>query len=134
MRLVVDANALFSALIKDGLTAELLFDASLSLYAPEFFVEEFIKYSKLILTKTSRTEDEFVQILHLLKEVITVVLKESYSEFEKQAEAVSPDKKDAAYFALALKLKCGIWSNDKRLKDQKEVEVYSTAEIKSLLK
>src|SRR3990167_8853035 len=134
MRLVVDANALFSALIKDGLTAELLFDASLSLYAPEFFVEEFIRYSKLILTKTSRTEDEFVQILHLLKEVITVVLKESYSEFEKQAEAVSPDKKDAAYFALALKLKCGIWSNDKRLKDQKEVEVYSTAEIKSLLK
>ena len=70
MELVVDANTLFSALIKDGLTAELLFDESLSLHAPEFFIDEFMKYKDLILTKTTRTEEE----MKLTAEKITAVL------------------------------------------------------------
>ena len=33
------------------------------------------------------------------------------------------------YFALALKLNCGIWSNDKKLKNQDKVKVYSTEDL-----
>ena len=133
MEFVVDANVLFSAIIKEGGTAELLFDTRLSLYAPEFFIYEFMKYKDLILAKTSRTEEEFVGIMHLLKEVIEVVPKKDYSAFVKEAETISPDEKDVMYFALALKLKCSIWSNDKKLKEQDKVKVYSTTEMMRLI-
>ena len=48
--------------------------------------------------------------------------------FLKQKK-ISPDINDTEYFALALKLKCSIWSNDKKLKKQNKVKVYSTEEI-----
>ena len=133
MELVVDANILFSALIKDSLTAELLFDERLKLYAPEFIVDEFMKHQGLILKKTSRTKSDFVQIMHDLKEIITVIPEEEYSENINGAKSVSPDDKDVLYFALAMKLKCAIWSNDKLLKEQNKVKVYSTPDIKIIL-
>jgi predicted nucleic acid-binding protein len=39
MKLVVDANILFSLLIKQGKTAELFLNLSLELYAPEFLLD-----------------------------------------------------------------------------------------------
>jgi len=45
MEMVVDANVLFSALIKEGTTRELLLSNEFVLYAPEFLLDEF--WSKL---------------------------------------------------------------------------------------
>ncbi|HIH11137.1 TPA: hypothetical protein HA241_03030 [Candidatus Woesearchaeota archaeon] len=47
MEFIVDANILFAGLIKASTTAILLFDPNLKLYAPEFVLEEFMKYSYL---------------------------------------------------------------------------------------
>ena len=134
MDLVVDANILFSALLKDSLSAELLFNENLKLYTPQFLIKELFKYEKLILTKTHRPREKYIEILHCLKDVITTVPKETFSDFLKKAKTISPDREDAMYFALALKLKCGIWSNDKKLKEQNQVKVYSTDEIRRMLK
>jgi len=49
MKLIVDANILFAALIKEGSTAELLISDKLQLFAPEFLFAEFAKYKDLIL-------------------------------------------------------------------------------------
>ena len=49
----------------------------------------------------------------------------AWEEFRKGKK----NKKDVLYFALALKLKCGIWSNDKKLKEQNKVKVYCTGEL-----
>ena len=95
--LVVDANVLFSALIKNSLTAEIIFEEEIIPSAPEFVIEEFLKYEDLILKKTSRTREEFIQIMHMLKDIITVVPKEEYSKFIGEAEKFSPDEKDVMY-------------------------------------
>ena len=63
MKLVIDANVLFASLIRPSLTAQLLFDEKITLYAPEFLMEEFKKYEKMILEKTSRTNEEFNEFL-----------------------------------------------------------------------
>jgi predicted nucleic acid-binding protein len=133
MILVVDANILFSALIKNSLTAELIFNEDITLYTCEFILEEFFKYEDVIQKKTRRTKEEFIQIMHQLKEVISVVPKEEYLSFMNEAEKISPDIKDTLYFALALKLNCAIWSNDKQLKKQDKIKVYSTSEIMNFL-
>ena len=56
MKLVVDANILFAALIKEGVTAELLISDKLQLFAPKYLFEEFSKYEQLILNKTHRSK------------------------------------------------------------------------------
>lgn len=133
MILVIDANILFAALIKDSVTAALLFADEIQLVTPEFVLEEFSSYKKVLLAKTKRTETQFKEIVLLLKEIIAIVPQEEYEVYLEKAERFSPDPKDVAYLALALKLKCGIWSNDKKLKEQEKVRIYSTSEIMKMM-
>lgn len=129
MILVVDANILFSALIKNSTTAKLMLDENLILITPEYIVDEFLKYEDIILKKTRRTKQEFNQIVHLLKDIIEIIPYENYVEYVREASKISPDEKDILYLALALRYKCALWSNDKDLKKQKRVKVYSTQEL-----
>lgn len=130
MNIVVDANIIFSSLIKEGKTQEIMINLSLSLYAPEFLFEEIEKHKEMILEKTRRSEEQLKAIMSLIKQIITVVPKEKLEDFMGQAKQISPDPDDVAYIALALKLKCQIWSNDKSLKQKQDaVEVYSTDEL-----
>ena len=130
MKLIVDANILFSALIKDGLTAELLISDKLQLFAPEFLFTEYTKYEDLILRKTHRNEEEFNNFLEILKDQIFIVPKKEIMPFMDEADKISPDPKDTVYFALAIALKSKIWSNDKKLKQsQTKINVCSTEEL-----
>ncbi len=49
MDLIVDANILFAALIKNNMTTELLFKNIFHLYAPEYLLEEFIDHKDEII-------------------------------------------------------------------------------------
>lgn len=133
MILIVDANILFAALIKNSVTAELIFNADFQLYTCEFIIEEFFKYEKEIMKKTHRTREQFVTIMHQLKEIITVIPKEEYSKFIIKAEKFSPDQKDTMYFALAMKLNAAVWSNDDRLKKQDKIKIYKTSDLMKLI-
>jgi predicted nucleic acid-binding protein len=64
-----------------------------------------------------------------LRKKIKAIPNEEIESFIPIAKEICPDPKDVDYFALALKLNCGIWSNDKVLKQQNKVQIYSTAEI-----
>ncbi|MFX0139695.1 MAG: PIN domain-containing protein [Candidatus Hodarchaeota archaeon] len=126
----MDANILFAALIKKSTTADLIITGNINLYAPEFLLDEFKKYEKTILNKTYRTEKEFKRFLDLLKRKITFIPYKKIIKFLDQGKKISPDPKDAIYFALALAINAKIWSNDKRLKTkQKQIEVLTTADI-----
>ena len=46
MDVVIDANVLFAALIKEGASRRLLMSDMLTLYAPEFLLEEVEKFSE----------------------------------------------------------------------------------------
>lgn len=129
MDLVVDANIIFAALIKDGATIEILLETNDHLFAPEFLFEEILKYKKELLIKTKRTSDEFDEIFNILEQKISIIPKEDYEPLLEKASEISPDQNDIVYFALALKINAAIWSNDKKLKEQNRVKVYSTKEL-----
>ncbi len=135
MRLVVDANIIFSAAIKDGLTRKLLLTGGLRLHAPEFLSEELAKYAGYIAKKSHNSPDEVGMVIKELFEIggIEVFATPELNRFMPKAESISPDPDDKDYFALALKLECAIWSNDKELKRQKSVKVYSTEELVEML-
>lgn len=97
-------------------------------------MEEFKKHEEEILQRTKRTQDELREILNILQTIITFIPKEECISFFAKAKKISPDKDDAPYFAVALKMNMPLWSNDKQLKEQKEVQVYTTKELVVILK
>ena len=136
MELVVDANILISGLLKDGATRELMLNNALCLFSPEFVYKEFLNHLGELAKKAGMNEKDlkdFTQIL-ILESDIKIMKKEETKKFINLADKISPDPDDAQYFSAALQLNCPIWSNDKKLKNQKHVKVYSTTDLLKILK
>jgi len=130
MELIIDANVVISAIISlRGKTRDLLFQDSIRLFAPEYLIEEFEKHKKEVIRKSGLSEKEFDLALSLIFSRIDFVPFSDFGIFIRKAEKISPDENDTEYFALALKLGIPIWSDDKLLKQQKIVKVYSTIEL-----
>ena len=132
MDVVVDANVIFAILIKDGFSYHLLFSERFHLFTPEYVFTEFEKHKEEILRKTERTSADLFKFIEILKRRISIVPLEELTDYIGDAEKLTPDPNDMAYFALALKLNCAIWSNDKKLKEQDKIEVYHTHELVKL--
>lgn len=129
MDFVVDANIIFAALIKDNFSYYFLFEKEFHLFTPEYVFIELEKHKEEILEKTERTSEEFYRLIEVLKRRLIIVPLEELTKYIEKAEQISPDRGDIAYFALALKLNCSIWSNEKKLKQQDEIKVYHTHEL-----
>lgn len=129
MRLVADANVLMSALIRRGATLDLLFSEELEVLVPEYLFAEIEDHKEEVRRKADLSEREMELLLAVLSTRVRVVEMDRSAEEWKEAERLSPDPDDVAYFALALKTGCGIWSNDRRLKNQKRVETWTTREL-----
>ena len=134
MELVIDANEVISALISSsGKIAEMIFSDKLKLYAPEFLLEEINKYGGVILEKSRLSKEELNILLSLISLQIEFFPFSEFEDFEEEASKICPDPKDIEYFALALKLDCSLWSEDKLLKKQNRVKVLTTLELLNLL-
>jgi len=135
MKLVIDANVLFASFIKNNLTRAIMLKKPFSFYSPEYLVDEFFEHLEELANKTRispRTLKGKVKELLRLSD-IKLVEKRDFEEYLEKAEKIIFDSDDVAYVALALKLNCAIWSNDKRLKEQNKVKVYSTEDLIDLL-
>ncbi len=134
MQLVVDSNIVIAALISpEGITNNLLCSPKLECVAPEFIEEEIGKYFPLIVRKSGLSEKDIRLGLELLLSQINIFSSGEYENFREKAGRISPDPKDVEYIAVALSLNCHLWSNDKILKSQKEVKVFSTSELLQFL-
>ena len=115
-------------MLKESGTSDILFKHKL--YAPEFIFVEFRKYKDYLKGKTKRTEENFNELFDLFERNVILIPKEEIEPFIKKADKISPDVKDVPYLALALKLRCSLWSNDRDLKENQDVvQVYSTEEL-----
>ncbi len=130
MQIIADTNPVISLIIKPNKsTVELLFLEELEIFAPELLFDEIERNKDIIIRKSGLTDEEFSKFLAILKIRINVIPEEEFIRFKDEARNVCPDEKDIAYFALALYLKCPVWSNEKKLKKQKHVNVYATHEL-----
>jgi len=129
MLLVVDVNILFSFFKKVSFTRKLLTNPDLKLYSPEYALDELNEHLDEILSKAKIN----IGVFELYKAILPYFVKFApvsvYKDFKNSAELIAPDPDDTQYFALALKLGCAIWSNDKLLKKQDKVTVFSTSEL-----
>ena len=129
MRLIVDANIFFAALVKPGITRRLWFDPKFTLYAPDFILTEIAKYQDFMLKKYDGSEEDFKKVEEILLNCVKFVPEKNLKPFLPAAASLSSDDKDWFYFACALYVGCGIWSSDKDFKKQSRVEVKTTEEL-----
>jgi len=129
MKFVVDANILFSFFWKDSFTKRLLIGKYFELCSPEFSLEELDRYKDEIMKKAKIGLDEFVRLRMELILYVDFSSLDYYGKFLSEAVDISPDEDDVDYFALALREKVGIWSNDKLLKGQDVVDVLNTSDM-----
>jgi len=135
---VVDANIMFSAIIAGkkkvrSKIRDVLFSDNLQLWAPYRLLAELEKNRELLKRKSGFTDVELNAYIETLKRGVIFVPLEEYLDKLLEAKKISPDPKDIEYFALALKLDCPIWSEEKRLKRQDKVLILNTRELVSFL-
>ena len=133
MDLVVDANVLIAAIIKESTSYTLLFREDLHLYTAEYILTEIEEHKEEILKKTKKTEEDFYKLIETLKRRINLVPLEELIPHVNKAEEICPDPDDVVYFALALKLNCAVWSNDKDLKKQNKIKIYHTHDLINII-
>jgi predicted nucleic acid-binding protein len=129
VRVVIDANVIFAAIIKDSHTRRLLLNQNLSFLAPEYLLDELFKHKTEIEKKSGLSSNQVESILQGFLEIIEIVESTKFKQFMKKAIEISPDPEDSPYLALCLYENIPLWSNDARIKKQKEIPVYSTPEL-----
>jgi predicted nucleic acid-binding protein len=134
MKVVVDTNVLV-LFFRENPVNEIISNSkslNLQLFTPEYALEE-LKKNKLDVLKYAKiNEEQFkVRILELQK-IINVISENEFIEFKIEAEKLIHDK-DIPIFALALKLRSPIWSNELRFKKQAKVEIFSNKDFIELL-
>ena len=136
MRLVIDANRLFSLIIGKRLHSASMvisFSDNVELFAPYRLLAELENNRDEIRLKSGFSHEDFDNFVSVIKLRVKFVPLEEFIDSISDAKIISPHSKDIEYFALALKLDCVIWSDEKLLKEQSKVKVLFTKELFKLL-
>ncbi len=130
MELVIDTNIVFSAIVKNSVSRQLLLNPEFILYSPEGLISELEEHREEIREKSKLSEKRYDELMAILLSKIKLVPKESIAPFLKEALEFSPDKDDSPFLALCLAKGIPLWSNDKPLKEKQSfVKVLSTNEL-----
>jgi len=133
-KMVVDTNAVAAALVREGTSRQILLLSGISFFAPDFLREELEEHKAVFIAKSGLSEEDFEKVMNVVLANIVQIPASSYLAFKRKALELTPDHDDWPFLALALCLSCPIWSNDKGMRGQKEVEIHSTGELVELLK
>ncbi len=129
MKFVVDTNIILSALLKDGLSREILTDFNFNFFTPSFALSEIIKYKDYVCKKASFTEEKFDSILKKIFEYLTIVPSKDYTNYINTSRELIKDVDDVAFLACAIAINAFILSNDKHFKKQKRIKVFTADEF-----
>jgi predicted nucleic acid-binding protein len=130
MKLVADANILFSLARPDSVASKLVSNYKIKLCSPKYVLSELAEHKEEISKKTGQP---YNKIIDRLKDIIAYSESEEYEALLVQAGRFLKDDEDTPYLALAIKLQVPIWSNDRHLKEQEKIPVFSTKELVELL-
>ena len=132
MRIIVDTNRIISALIKEGLTRDVITSEKIEFYSLDYVTEEVRKYIEYIISKSTLNKKEIELLFMLLMEKINIVPDEKINTYMKEAINIMKDidERDAPIVACALAVSNeGIWTEDKHFKQQNKVRVWTTEEL-----
>lgn len=137
MIVVVDVNALLSALIKDSVSRDIIINSRQDFCFPEPSLHKIRKYKSLILEKAGISELEFLAVFNTLFKFIRIIPVEEliphWDEAKKVMEHIDPE--DVTIVATALSQEnLIVWSDDAHFDRQNKVLVLKTKDMIFLFK
>jgi predicted nucleic acid-binding protein len=132
MDIIVDANILIAALLKDSTIREIIINTDNQLLVPEIHFEEIEEHKKELLEKSTLSEVDFYILISKLSKYFKIVKNEEILPFIKEADNIMGkiDKDDVPIIATSLAYgTCPIWSDDYHFKQQKKIKIFTTKEI-----
>jgi predicted nucleic acid-binding protein len=135
LKLVLDTNVILKALIRDSVVRGILLRSSHEFLIPEYAIDETRKHLGMVAEKSGLSESEINSVIDALLVSIKVVPAEKVVSKWKEAGDLMAgiDAGDAPFVAAAMSASCdGIWSDDKHLRRQDKVRVWTTKEIVGL--
>lgn len=132
-KIVVDTNILIRAFLDvESIISEVFLTADffdIHFYVPDYVSQELFKYQERICSKSWYTlqdvKDHAKNVFCNISVISRTFYQDSYDTVFSHMEAIDP--KDTDFVALAYKLKCPLWTNDKTL--QQEVDFVSIMSI-----
>ncbi|MBI5253643.1 MAG: PIN domain-containing protein [Euryarchaeota archaeon] len=132
MNLIVDANVIIAAMVRDSAVRRLMLTLPFKFYCPDFAFEEINKHLSLISRKNSLSIEENKRFLKTLSKYMKTVEYELYRRKLPEAEEIigGIDEGDVPYIALALSLNNdGIWTEDRHFSRQNKIKIWSTEDL-----
>ena len=135
MIIIVDANIVLAALIKDSTIREIIVKTELDFCFPEASVHKIRKYQSLVLEKSGLTQDEFFTLFNTLFKFIKIISNEELVQYWDDAKKIMEkiDPEDVPFVAAALSQENAvIWSDDKHFDRQKKILNLKTIDMINL--
>ena len=136
MKIVLDSNVLFSALIKDSTTRRLILDYDDFFLFPSYIFEEMEEHKEELMQKSKMSKEDFDKLLELLLKKVLIVPEEVLKTYKDESIEIVKDidLDDAVFIACALaNPESVIWSDDKKLKRQNKVKILNSTEMMQYL-
>ena len=132
MKIILDVNAILSALIRDSTTRKIILNSEFEFYFPEPSLHKIRKYKEYILEKSGLTEEEYGKLMATLFKYIKLVpteeIEKNWDEAKKIMEHIDPE--DVVFIATTLSIDNSvIWSDDRHFEKQDKVKVLKTKDI-----
>ncbi len=135
MKLIVNTNRIIAALIKDGISREIILKKNIDLIFIETAGKKIKKYEEIICKKAGITKEVYQKIITVLREKMTLlpdeILKLYIREAKEIIENIDPD--DIPFIAAALAIDADIWSDDQQFNQQKRIKTWTTKELYNIL-
>ena len=136
MNLVIDANMIIAALIKNGAARQIILSDKFRFVSPDFIFDEIYKHREYICDKSKMDHKDFDLIMLLLFQQIDIIPFDDYrSSIGPASTIMMDDIKDIPYVACCLALKCnGIWTDDSDFQNKAGIKIVDTADLLNELK
>jgi len=129
MKVVVDTNVVFSALLSDNSKQrEILLKTDYEFLSPNFIFIELFKYKEKIKKYSRLNDTEILEYFSIIIENIQFIRPDTVTEINLQSAydlCKDVDEKDTVFIALALEFDANLWTGDKKLMAHLESKGFS---------
>ena len=136
MKIILDSNILFSALLRKSLTRKLILEYNGSFLFPSYIFHEIEKHQEELIRKSGMPKQHLNNLLNIILNKVEIVTEDKLKPYKDQAYTIIKDidPNDTLFIACALAYPGSvIWSDDRKLKTQKKVRIVNTEEMASMI-
>ena len=132
MKLIVDSNVFFAALLKDSVVRNVLVFSNHQFFILSYVLQEFKEHEDEILRKTTYSREELAlvasSILQRLSFIDDALIQREMSRAEVIMDSIDPD--DAPIIAAALAIQAeGIVTFDPHFRQQNTIKIFDINEL-----